>query len=148
MGELNAVRDLDTLLELILERGREVLEAEHCTVFLDAPEEGILECRATTSETSFRIPRDVGLAGWVLAHREIVNVEDAYADPRFHGAVDQETGFRTRTLLTAPLESVEGRPRYVIGEMSSGTPYTARAQNRPSRGREHRVSALVHDPIR
>ena len=34
---------------------------------------------------------------------QVINVPDAYADPRFNPAIDRQTGFRTRSILTCPL---------------------------------------------
>jgi GAF domain-containing protein len=44
-----------------------------------------------------------GLGGVVLASGEIVNVKDAYHDSRFSRDCDIQTGFRTQSLLCAPL---------------------------------------------
>jgi GAF domain-containing protein len=33
-----------------------------------------------------------------------VNIDDAYADPRFNPAVDRQTGYKTRNLLTVPMK--------------------------------------------
>ena len=35
-------------------------------------------------------------------------VRDAYADDRFNRAIDQQTGFRTRSILCAPLKTMKG----------------------------------------
>jgi len=39
----------------------------------------------------------------------VLRVDDAYADPRFNRAVDDETGFRTRSVLCLPLHDREGK---------------------------------------
>jgi phosphoserine phosphatase len=49
-----------------------------------------------------------GLAGTCAAERRIINVLDAAEDPRFFGAVDRATGFRTRSLLNVPLIARDG----------------------------------------
>jgi adenylate cyclase len=41
-----------------------------------------------------------------------LNLSDPYADPRFHSAIDVQTGCRTRNLLTLPMIDRGGR---VIG---------------------------------
>ena len=40
---------------------------------------------------------------------EPVVIQDAYADPRFSPRVDQETGFKTKTILSTPLKNRQGR---------------------------------------
>ncbi|GIV81595.1 MAG: hypothetical protein KatS3mg051_0949 [Anaerolineae bacterium] len=44
-----------------------------------------------------------GIAGHVAATGQILNLADAYADPRFNPQFDQLSGFRTRSILTAPM---------------------------------------------
>ncbi|HFE54013.1 MAG TPA: HD domain-containing protein, partial [Bacteroidetes bacterium] len=47
----------------------------------------------------------LGIAGHVLCTGEVLNIPDAYSDPRFNPAIDRETGYRTRSILTAPLRN-------------------------------------------
>jgi adenylate cyclase len=55
-----------------------------------------------------------GLAGHVARTGETVNVADAYADPRFSPRVDEETGYRTRTVLAVPMCAPEGQINGVV----------------------------------
>ncbi len=50
-----------------------------------------------------RIGLDEGIAGWVARNGEPVIVNNVASDQRFHRAVDQETGFTTRSIMCAPL---------------------------------------------
>lgn len=49
-----------------------------------------------------------GLAGEAARTQRIINVPDAYADPRFNREVDRQTGFRTRSILSIPLLAFDG----------------------------------------
>ena len=53
----------------------------------------------------------VGIAGQVAATGNIINIPDAYADPRFNRQVDKDTGYRTRNILGVPM-------RYTTGEVT------------------------------
>jgi len=55
-----------------------------------------------------RLPVGVGFCGHVAQTGEVVNVPDAYADPRFDPDTDAKTGYRTRTVLTLPVLDTEG----------------------------------------
>jgi signal transduction protein with GAF and PtsI domain len=46
--------------------------------------------------TVIRFPVSGGLAGYVARTGEVININDAYEDPRFNPAFDKETGFRTK----------------------------------------------------
>ncbi|XP_074038739.1 probable 3',5'-cyclic phosphodiesterase pde-5 isoform X2 [Leptinotarsa decemlineata] len=50
-----------------------------------------------------RFPLGTGIAGHVASTGEILNIKDAYADPRFNRAVDQLTGYTTHTILCMPI---------------------------------------------
>ncbi|MCA9072701.1 MAG: GAF domain-containing protein, partial [Planctomycetaceae bacterium] len=40
---------------------------------------------------------------------EVLNIEDAYDDPRFNKEVDQRTGYRTKSVLCMPLRNKDGK---------------------------------------
>ncbi len=46
-----------------------------------------------------------GLAGWVASSGETVNIPDAYSDTRFQPSVDQQTGYRTQSILCVPMRN-------------------------------------------
>ena len=55
-----------------------------------------------------RFPADQGIAGHTLAHGTAVRVDDATADPRCYGRIDQDAREMTRTVLAAPLAADHG----------------------------------------
>lgn len=50
-----------------------------------------------------RFPIGTGIAGQVALNGEILNISDAYADPRFNREVDAQTGYKTETILCMPI---------------------------------------------
>lgn len=44
-----------------------------------------------------------GIAGWVASHRRPATVNNPRADERFYSAMDVELGFRTQSVLAAPM---------------------------------------------
>ena len=59
--------------------------------------------------TEFRLQPGQGIAGWVVERGIPVIVNDASADPRFYSTIDESTGFKTKSMLCAPL-IVHGQP--------------------------------------
>ena len=45
----------------------------------------------------------VGIAGYVAETAETLNVADAYTDPRFNKAIDEQTGYVTKNILCMPI---------------------------------------------
>jgi len=50
-----------------------------------------------------RLPPGEGIAGWVAKNRRATIVNDAQADDRFYPAMDLELGFKTLSVLAAPI---------------------------------------------
>jgi sigma-B regulation protein RsbU (phosphoserine phosphatase) len=108
---LNSTLDLSELLGRILEVAKTVATAERGTLFLvDEKTEEIWSLIAHGLEKQeIRLPLGRGIAGHVAKTGEIVNIPDAYADPRFDPAVDKRTGFHTRNILTLPIRNKAGK---------------------------------------
>jgi signal transduction histidine kinase len=96
---------LDDLLSTIIGKTAEVLDAERATLFLyDRGRDELWSKTADQLEiVEIRFRVGVGIAGDVAQTRTVANVADAYADPRFNHDFDQQTGFRTRSVLCMPL---------------------------------------------
>jgi HD-GYP domain-containing protein (c-di-GMP phosphodiesterase class II) len=106
---MTAQRHLDRLLELILTEAAKVVEADRCSLFLVDRERGELWSKiAQGTGSEIRFPVGVGIAGQVAQTGNLINIQEAYEDPRFNRAVDLATGYRTRTILTVPMKNTEG----------------------------------------
>lgn len=105
---INSVLDLDRLLELIAVKATKLLEAERCTIFVVDAEKEILWTQTAVGEARFEIPLSTGIAGAVASTGEMINVKDAYQDPRFNQDVDRRTGFHTNSLLAGPMYNQAG----------------------------------------
>src|SRR5262249_34886151 len=55
-----------------------------------------------------RFDASLGIAGNCVATGETINVADAYGDPRFYGAIDGQSGYRTRNLLAVAVRNPQG----------------------------------------
>ena len=112
IAAISAERDFDFLLEILCREAATVLGAERSTIFLLDPQKKELWSRIalgleTKAEIRFAAGR--GIAGHVTKTGQVVNVTDAYADPRFNREVDEKTGYKTKNLLAAPLGTKEGK---------------------------------------
>jgi signal transduction histidine kinase len=56
-----------------------------------------------------RLPIGKGIAGFVAATGETINIPDAYADSRFNPEIDKTTGYRTKTILCMPMKNKDGK---------------------------------------
>jgi phosphoserine phosphatase len=105
--KLAAPFDLDTMLNEVVDVSRNILDADRGTVFLYDEATDELVVRVATELGSIRIPADKGIVGESAQTRKLINVPDCYADARFNRAIDKETGYRSRCMLTIPLLGFE-----------------------------------------
>ncbi|XP_042289659.1 cAMP and cAMP-inhibited cGMP 3',5'-cyclic phosphodiesterase 10A isoform X1 [Thunnus albacares] len=108
---------IDSLLEHIMIYAKNLVNADRCALFqvdhnnkelysdlfdIGEEKEGKPVFRKT-KEIRFSI--DKGIAGQVAQTGEVLNIPDAYADPRFNREVDLKTGYTTRNILCMPIVS-------------------------------------------
>jgi GAF domain-containing protein len=112
--QLMAVTDLDSLLYLLGETATRLANAALATIYLIDRGRGAVWSKAKLGSDirEIRMPLGRGIAGTVAVTGEKINLSDPYADPRLHSAIDVQTGYRTRNLLTLPMIDRGGR---VIG---------------------------------
>jgi len=107
-GEIGREPDLKGLLEKILQKSRPWMRAEACSIFLPDPATGELVIHSAHGDSapqlgSLRVPAGKGIVGAAMAGRKMIRVDDVTKDPRFFGKADEQTGWKTRALLAAPL---------------------------------------------
>ncbi|MDX2115866.1 MAG: GAF domain-containing SpoIIE family protein phosphatase [Planctomycetota bacterium] len=107
---LAASSDLHEVLGLIIDTLRDSLHADRVSVFqYDKAAHELFATKAHGLSQDLRLPADKGIIGEAARTRTIVNIPDAYADPRFNPAVDKATGYLTRCMLTIPLVDFENQ---------------------------------------
>ncbi|TNE87704.1 MAG: sigma-54-dependent Fis family transcriptional regulator [Deltaproteobacteria bacterium] len=98
------------MLRTVIDALTEELQADRGTLYLVDPGRRELVSRMALlpelSEIRLRIGE--GVAGWVAEHGELVNVPLGNEDPRFARRIDAQTGYRTMSLLAAPVRSRRG----------------------------------------
>ncbi|XP_061847590.1 cAMP and cAMP-inhibited cGMP 3',5'-cyclic phosphodiesterase 10A [Colius striatus] len=108
---------IDSLLEHIMIYAKNLVNADRCALFqvdhknkelysdlFDIGEENDGKpVFKKTKEIRFSIEK--GIAGQVARTGEVLNIPDAYADPRFNREVDLYTGYTTRNILCMPIVS-------------------------------------------
>lgn len=102
---LNSTLDLEELLGIILKIATEQTTADRGSLFLvDAARNELWSLVAHGLEKKeIHLPLGQGIAGAVAQTGEVVNLEDAYADPRFDRTFDERFNYRTRSLLCLPI---------------------------------------------
>jgi K+-sensing histidine kinase KdpD len=113
---LGTTLDLDQLLELILHKMTDAVDADRATLYLvdDARQE--LHSRIVQGDEvrSIRLRFGQGIAGNVALTGKAILVNDPYDDPRFNPEWDMTSGYRTRSILAVPMKNHLGRTIGVV----------------------------------
>jgi GAF domain-containing protein len=107
-GVVGSAESFQALLNAIVRVARAIFGARASSVLLldEASEELVFEAVVGEGEESLlgmRFPADRGIAGWVLATRTPLVIEDVRKDPRFAADVAEGTGYVPSGLMAAPL---------------------------------------------
>ncbi len=98
-------RNLDRLLPLIMTDISKALNADRSTLFLIDWDRMELWTKFAEGldHGEIKIQLKMGLVGISVFTKKIVNVANAYHDPRFYSKVDEVTGYRTESVLSVPV---------------------------------------------
>jgi len=141
MRELHAMRtvsevmatgvEVDELLQLIINILGETIDAKRGAIYLVDEEHDELYSQVLLEDMGVlkevRVKMGEGIAGHVAATGKVLNIQDAYKDSRFLQFYDHMTGFRTDTVLTAPMRNPQGKIIGVVQLLNkNGGPFTSR----------------------
>ncbi len=129
---INSTLDFQNVLQAIAESAADVLDAQASSVMLLDRARRKLVFKATVGAIAKKLlgqefDANLGIAGRVAHTGEPEIAADAHLDPDFYSAFDDETSFRTRALIAAPLRHRD----HVIGVVevlnkNNDQPFTAR----------------------
>jgi HD-GYP domain-containing protein (c-di-GMP phosphodiesterase class II) len=126
--ELNQVRDLDILMERVLEYARSFVNADAGSIYIKDRDEDTLQFTYTQNDTlqerlpngekliysTFTLPiNQETISGYVATTGQLLNIPDVYrieaaAPYHFGKQFDEESSYKTQSMITVPLETRRG----------------------------------------
>ena len=126
--ELNQVRDLDILMERVLECARSFVNADAGSIYIRNTDENTLQFTYTQNDTlqerlpkggkliyaTFTLPiNKESISGYVATTGQLLNIPNVYeieptAPYHFGKQFDEESGYQTRSVITVPLKTRRG----------------------------------------
>ncbi len=124
---LNSTLELKELTGIILEVVRAEIPVERITVFLVDRSHNVLRplVAQDLDDEELSFPIGVGIAGVVAATGDILDIPNAYADPRFNNLFDRKLSFYTNDLLALPVSNRSGEIVAVLELLNRVRPITA-----------------------
>ncbi|MFH1339181.1 MAG: HD domain-containing phosphohydrolase [Candidatus Omnitrophota bacterium] len=104
-------KNVETLLEKFVDRIKSILNAERATFYFFNEDSGELWSYAASELEikEIRVPLARGIAGKAASEKKLLNIKDAYKCAFFDKQIDKKTGFRTRSVLCAPILGRDSR---------------------------------------
>jgi len=132
---LTSTLDLDEILDHIMLKVGNFVEAENWSLLLKDPETELLEFKVVVGLkkeliSDITLKEGEGIAGIVAQNGEPLFIEDAANDPRIYREVDERTGFNTDSLVCLPL-NIHGKTLGVLEIVNLKDMKKFRNQNLP-----------------
>lgn len=109
MQEIYSVRNHDSAADFALSLARELIPCEAGSCMLTTPGKYSLYVAAAQGSVKDTIAKKQfsfheGIVGFATRGSVVINVTDPENDPRFDSSIDMETGFKTKSILCAPIQ--------------------------------------------
>jgi putative nucleotidyltransferase with HDIG domain len=103
-------RDISRLPGVIMREVSELLGTDRSTLFLmDWETMQLRACFAQGVEgNAIVVPLHMGIVGAAILQRKILNIANAYQHPFFYSSIDGLTGYKTNSILAAPIIDSDG----------------------------------------
>ncbi len=123
---ISAKLNTDEVLQQLMSLTHQHFRPDAASVALVNPD-GSLVFRAASGERAQQIvgmemPRGAGIVGWVAENGQQLWIPNVYQDRRFYPSADQETGFKTNSILAVPVRL--GDQTLAVVEMINPNPNT------------------------
>jgi HD-GYP domain-containing protein (c-di-GMP phosphodiesterase class II) len=104
----SGILDIDQLLDTVMQKAEEVMDAEASSVFrIDEKRNDLYFITARGEKgkeaKEIRVPMGKGIVGWAAEHGKPLLVPDVRKDKRWFRGVDEKTKWVTRSIMAVPL---------------------------------------------
>ena len=112
LKDLHFLYETDRIYGYLLENIMKALDADAASLFVADPAKGSLSLRACIGPKKSTLemiaeelpfPYGKGVCGWVAQFHQPVMIDNVQTDPRFNPQVDTLTGYKTKSILCAPI---------------------------------------------
>lgn len=108
---IGSERELKRLIPIIMSDVADLVRADRISLFLVDWETQALRpvfAAGLDNPDTIRIPLKMGVVGMCAVRRQMFNVNDAYESPYFEAEFDAELGYKTESILAAPIVDSKG----------------------------------------
>ncbi len=101
--ELLRKKSLSEGLPHIAKYAKEIIHARRCSIYMYEKSSDHLWTTLADGIAKIKLESDKGIVGQTIRSRKPIIANDAYSHPDFLSEIDEETGYRTSNVITAPI---------------------------------------------
>lgn len=102
--QLSGQLHIEELIPNIMNQACDLVKADRCSLFMvNETKERLVSYFHGGLANAIEIPIGAGIVGFTATTGQVLNIKDAYEDPRFNRATDLKTGYLTKNLLCVPI---------------------------------------------
>jgi len=108
ISEIAKINDNKQLLQALAKMGRDIVFADRCTIWILDKQKNILWTKVAHGIEKLTIEPYSGIVGDAVQRGEALIINDVYADSRFNSSIDEDTGYKTETMMVIPMKNRRG----------------------------------------
>jgi response regulator RpfG family c-di-GMP phosphodiesterase len=108
-SKLLTEKDSDKVLSLLTDLGRDIINADRCTLWLVDHNNGEKKLWSKVGHNFSKVtmPFESGIVGHSVVNKKPIIIDDAYQHPNFNKEIDLQTNYRTKAIIVIPLLNKE-----------------------------------------
>jgi len=118
IGEIAKLNDNKQLLQELAKMGRDIVFADRCTIWVLDKAKKILWTKVAHGVEMLSVEPYSGIVGAAVHSGESFVINDVYADERFNQSIDEETGYKTESMMVIPMKNRLGETTGAIQVMN------------------------------
>lgn len=118
IGEIAKLNDNKQLLQELAKMGRDIVFADRCTIWVLDKTKKVLWTKVAHGIEKLTIAPYSGIVGSAVRSGESLIINDVYANQYFNSSIDEETGYKTETMMVIPMKNRHGEMTGAIQVMN------------------------------
>jgi HD-GYP domain-containing protein (c-di-GMP phosphodiesterase class II)/ribonuclease BN (tRNA processing enzyme) len=103
LTEVSSLRDYDQTIKLLANMGRALTNADRCSIWIVSDDKKTIWTKYAHGIECLTVPIGSGIVGSAIANGEKIIIDDVYKDKRFNIDIDQQTKYKTKSMLVVPM---------------------------------------------
>ena len=109
VAQVSSKRDFEEVLTVLADMGKALCAADRCSVWVVNEDQKRITTKVAHGIDTITMSVDTGIVGDAIQNNASYIIDDVYADPRFNQEIDQQTGYRTRSMMVIPMSDHDGK---------------------------------------